>query len=83
MNIQPEINTRDKTVLTIVPKFDVYPHRFFFFRRDMPSNGCCAEWRILKHLALSCIAAVKQGFRYLAADRWRKDDIFRQLSLFD
>ena len=83
MNIQPEINTRDKTVLTIFPKFDVYPHRFFFFRRDMPSNGCSAEWRILKHLALSCIAAVKQGFRYLAADRWRKDDIFRQLSLFD
>ena len=49
----------------------------------MLSNGCSAEWRMLKHLALSCIAAVKQGFRYLTADSWRKDNIFWQLSLFD
>ena len=48
----------------------------------MPSNGFFAECRILKHSASICMAAIKQGFRYLAVDLWRKDNIFQQLSLF-
>ena len=41
MNIKPEINTRDKTVLTIIPKFDVYPRRFF------SSGEICQEMAVL------------------------------------